>query len=198
MNDTERREVPSYPNYYVDYHGNVYHNNVRLSISSHNGSYGYVNIKQVSKLGKWYNKKVTVARMMGEAWLGAGPNDFICFCDGDNTNLELSNLYIGTRSDFTKQLYEFRKENNPNADRRLQIRNMYDCVPIYQLDCETYLIVNRFDSIKDAANTYDVPVNNIGRCCFDSTKTCLNHKWCFQNEYDNFVSSMMGGDTSGN
>lgn len=191
MNDMEMREVPSYPRYYVDYHGNVYHNGARLAISSHNGSYGYVNIKQLSKLGKWYNKKVTVARMMGEAWLGATPNDFICFIDGDNTNLELSNLYIGTRSEFAKQLYEFRKENNPNADRRLQIRNMYDCVPIYQLDKETYMIINKFDSIKDASSVFDIAPNLICRCCFDSTKTCLNHRWCFQSNYEELTSSLV-------
>lgn len=182
MVNVERREIPILPNYYVDTHGIVYHGDKIKKLSQRNGLYNYVNV-HMKQNGKDIHRTYSVSKLMGIAWLGASLNDTICFRDKDQTNMELDNLYIGTKGQFMKDNYEFKKHNGLTNDKRL-LRNIYrDNQEVYQLDPETNEIVNTFSSIYEASEYYDLPIHLLEVCCFNPKKTCCKFKWCFAYDY---------------
>lgn len=189
MEELERREIPHLPGYFCDTHGNVYHGDKRLTIGYHNGNYGYVSIYANWSSGKAYQKKVTVARLMAEAWLDATVNDTVCFFDGNNTNCELDNLYLGSKSDFHKSLLRFREDNQVEDGRLcLSVRRT---TPVYQLDPETYQIIKEYPSIIDVAKEFNVPANYIYKSCTHDAALIMNTRWCFKDLYPALITSLL-------
>lgn len=190
MEDILKKEIPSLPGYFCDIHGNVYHGDKMLTIGTHNGNFGYVAL-----YGKWngsrYQKKFTVARLMGETWLDATPNDTICFYDGNNTNLALDNLYIGTKGDFHKSLIRFRETNEINDGRLSMLRRKED---IYLLDNETFEIISEYSSIMDAADEFNISPTYIYKSCISNASKIYNMRWCFKSMYDDVINSLTKGE----
>ena len=184
--DVEKAEIPTLPGYYVDKNALVYHGDKMMSVIPRNGLYNYVRIT-VKQNGKYTRRMFNTVKLMAVAWLGAKDKDVVCFKDKDQTHTTLDNIYIGTKGQFMRDNYEFKKHNGLTNDRRL-LRNEYRSnTEIYQIEPETKKVVNVFKSLHEASEYLDLPIASLERCCFNPAKTCCNYHWCFAYDYENRV-----------
>ena len=176
----ERAIVPGYGGKYtVDTYGNVYNGDKMLKTMTHNNNPNCVSLYNGSK-----PKIVTIARIMALAFLKGTPNDFVCYRDGDYTNLHLSNLYLGSRSEASKALFNFRKANRLfTEDKRVKEFVLGD-KPILCLDPKTREVVGSYNNVSEAARDVDVSEQAIMRACMGKVATCCHRIWCFDSEYN--------------
>lgn len=188
MNENEKREIPFAPNYYIDKHGLVYHNNTLLKLSSRNGNNipNYVSFRCLYK-GRDGLHKFNIAKLMGIVWLRCKDDDVICFKDGDLMNTELDNLYIGDRSTFLRDNFNYKVKNGLTSDRRLTREEHRNNAMVYQVDPDTYEIISTYKSLVDASRKLDIPVASLEHSCFFEKSTCLHYKWIYAEDYDDWV-----------
>lgn len=189
----EKIEIPFAPNYYIDKHGFVYHNDLMLKLTSqnNNGINNYVSFRCPYK-GKYRTHKFNIAKLMGICWLNAKDDDVICFKDGDITNTELDNLYIGTRSQFLKDNFNFKVMHGLTTDKRLTREEHRNNMMVYQVDPETYEIINTYPSLLTASRQLDIPMASLEHSCFFETATCLHYKWLYAEDYDEWIKKVKG------
>ena len=177
----ERKEIPYAPGYEIDTQGTVYFNDKIKKRISHNGrNSNYVSFNIDGK-----KIQLNVGRVLADTFLGQEPNMIPCYRDGDLDNITLENIYWGTRGEFSRNLYNFRKTNGlVNDDKRVKTLMYRNSKPVYQLDKYTGEIVQSYASLKEAASAMDVSPTSIASACNHKNRTCSNYKWCFANEYD--------------
>lgn len=177
----ERKKVPYAPGYEIDTQGVVYFNNKIKKRISHNGrNSNYVSFNIDGK-----RTQLNVGRVLADTFLGQEPDMIPCYKDGDLDNITLENIYWGTRGEFSRNLYQFRKTNGlVNDDKRVKTLMYRNSKPVYQLDRYTGEIVQSYGSLKEAAAAMDVSASSIASACNNRSRTCSNYKWCFANEYD--------------
>ena len=177
----ERKEVPYAPGYEIDTQGVVYFNNKIKKRISHNGrNSNYVSFNIDGK-----KTQLNVGRVLADTFLGQEPDMIPCYRDGDLDNVTLENIYWGTRGEFSRNLYNFRKNNGlVNDDKRVKTLMYRNSKPVYQLDRYTGEIVQSYASLKEAAAAMDVSASSIASACNHKNRTCSNYRWCFANEYD--------------
>lgn len=177
----ERKEIPYAPGYEIDTQGTVYFNNKIKKRISHNGR----NSNYVSFIIDGKRIQLNVGRVLADTFLGQEPDMIPCYRDGDLDNITLKNIYWGTRGEFSRNLYNFRKTNGlVNDDKRVKTLMYRNSKPVYQLDRYTGEIVQSYASLKEAASAMDVSPSSIASACNHKNRTCSNYKWCFANEYD--------------
>ena len=177
----ERKEIPYAPGYEIDTQGVVYFNNKIKKRISHNGrNSNYVSFNIDGK-----KTQLNVGRVLADTFLGQEPDMIPCYRDGDLDNVTLENIYWGTRGEFSRNLYNFRKNNGlVNDDKRVKTLMYRNSKPVYQLDRYTGEIVQSYASLKEAAAAMDVSASSIASACNHKNRTCSNYRWCFANEYD--------------
>ena len=177
----ERKEIPYAPGYEIDTQGTVYFNDKIKKRISHNGrNSNYVSFNIDGK-----KIQLNVGRVLADTFLGQEPDMIPCYRDGDLDNITLENIYWGTRGEFSRNLYNFRKTNGlVNDDKRVKTLMYRNSKPVYQLDKYTGEIVQSYASLKEAASAMDVSPTSIASACNHKNRTCSNYKWCFANEYD--------------
>ena len=177
----ERKEIPYAPGYEIDTQGVVYFNNKIKKRISHNGrNSNYVSFNIDGK-----KIQLNVGRVLADTFLGQEPDMIPCYRDGDLDNVTLENIYWGTRGEFSRNLYNFRKNNGlVNDDKRVKTLMYRNSKPVYQLDRYTGEIVQSYASLKEAAAAMDVSASSIASACNHKNRTCSNYRWCFANEYD--------------
>lgn len=177
----ERKEIPYAPGYEIDTQGTVYFNNKIKKRISHNGkNSNYVSFNIDGK-----RIQLNVGRVLADTFLGQEPDMIPCYRDGDLDNVTLENIYWGTRGEFSRNLYQFRKTNGlVNDDKRVKTLMYRNSKPVYQLDKYTDEIVQSYASLKEAAAAMDVSATSIASACNHRNRTCSNYKWCFANEYE--------------
>lgn len=177
----ERKEIPYAPGYEIDTQGVVYFDNKIKKRISHNGrNSNYVSFNIDGK-----KIQLNVGRVLADTFLGQEPDMIPCYKDGDLDNITLENIYWGTRGEFSRNLYQFRKTNGlVNDDKRVKTLMYRNSKPVYQLDRYTGEIVQSYASLKEAAAAMDVSASSIASACNHRSRTCSNYKWCFANEYD--------------
>ena len=177
----ERKEIPYAPGYEIDTQGVVYFNNKIKKRISHNGrNSNYVSFNIDGK-----KIQLNVGRVLADTFLGQEPDMIPCYRDGDLDNTTLENIYWGTRGEFSRNLYQFRKTNGlVNDDKRVKTLMYRNSKPVYQLDKYTGEVVQSYGSLKEAAAAMDVSASSIASACNNKNRTCSNYKWCFANEYD--------------
>ena len=177
----ERKEIPYAPGYEIDTQGTVYFNNKIKKRISHNGrNSNYVSFNIDGK-----KIQLNVGRVLADTFLGQEPDMIPCYRDGDLDNITLENIYWGTRGEFSRNLYQFRKTNGlVNDDKRVKTLMYRNSKPVYQLDRYTGEIVQSYPSLKEAASAMDVSASSIASACNHKNRTCSNYKWCFANEYE--------------
>ena len=177
----ERKEVPYAPGSEIDTQGVVYFNNKIKKRISHNGrNSNYVSFNIDGK-----KTQLNVGRVLADTFLGQEPDMIPCYKDGDLDNITLENIYWGTRGEFSRNLYQFRKTNGlVNDDKRVKTLMYRNSKPVYQLDRYTGEIVQSYASLKEAAAAMDVSASSIASACNHKSRTCSNYRWCFANEYD--------------
>ena len=178
---TERKEIPYAPGYEIDTQGTVYFNNKIKKRISHNGR----NSNYVSFIIDGKRTQLNVGRVLADTFLGQEPDMIPCYRDGDLDNVTLENIYWGTRGEFSRNLYQFRKTNGlVNDDKRVKTLMYRNSKPVYQLDKNTGEVIQSYGSLKEAAAAMDVSASSIASACNHKNRTCSNYKWCFANEYD--------------
>lgn len=177
----ERKEIPYAPGYEIDTQGVVYFDNKIKKRISHNGrNSNYVSFNIDGK-----RTQLNVGRVLADTFLGQEPDMIPCYKDGDLDNITLENIYWGTRGEFSRNLYQFRKTNGlVNDDKRVKTLMYRNSKPVYQLDRYTGEIVQSYASLKEAAAAMDVSASSIASACNHRSRTCSNYKWCFANEYE--------------
>ena len=177
----ERKEIPYAPGYEIDTQGVVYFNNKIKKRISHNGrNSNYVSFNIDGK-----KIQLNVGRVLADTFLGQEPDMIPCYRDGDLDNTTLENIYWGTRGEFSRNLYNFRKSNGlVNDDKRVKTLMYRNSKPVYQLDKNTGEVIQSFSSLKEAAAAMDVSASSIASACNHRSRTCSNYKWCFANEYE--------------
>lgn len=177
----ERKEIPYAPGYEIDTQGVVYFNNKIKKRISHNGrNSNYVSFNIDGK-----RTQLNVGRVLADTFLGQEPDMIPCYKDGDLDNVTLENIYWGTRGEFSRNLYQFRKTNGlVNDDKRVKTLMYRNSKPVYQLDRYTGEIVQSYASLKEAAAAMDVSASSIASACNHRSRTCSNYRWCFANEYE--------------
>lgn len=177
----ERKEIPYAPGYEIDTQGVVYFNNKIKKRISHNGrNSNYVSFNIDGK-----KIQLNVGRVLADTFLGQEPDMIPCYRDGDLDNITLENIYWGTRGEFSRNLYNFRKNNGlVNDDKRVKTLMYRNSKPVYQLDKYTGEVIQSFSSLKEAAAAMDVSATSIASACNHRNRTCSNYKWCFANEYE--------------
>lgn len=177
----ERKEIPYAPGYEIDTQGVVYFNNKIKKRISHNGrNSNYVSFNIDGK-----KIQLNVGRVLADTFLGQEPDMIPCYRDGDLDNTTLENIYWGTRGEFSRNLYNFRKTNGlVNDDKRVKTLMYRNSKPVYQLDKYTGEIIQSYSSLKEAAAAMDVSASSIASACNHRSRTCSNYRWCFANEYD--------------
>lgn len=177
----ERKKIPYAPGYEIDTQGVVYFDNKIKKRISHNGrNSNYVSFNIDGK-----RIQLNVGRVLADTFLGQEPDMIPCYRDGDLDNVTLENIYWGTRGEFSRNLYNFRKTNGlVNDDKRVKTLMYRNSKPVYQLDKYTGEIVQSYGSLKEAAAAMDVSASSIASACNHKNRTCSNYKWCFANEYD--------------
>ena len=61
---------------------------------------------------------------------------------------------------------------------------------IYQVNPETFEIINTYPSIVAASRKFDIPVSSLEHSCFFDEATCMHHKWIYAEDYDDWVTRM--------
>ena len=189
----EKREIPFAPTYYIDKHGLVYHNDLILKLMSRNNCHAqnYVAFRCYYN-GKYSLHQFNIAKLMGICWLNAKDDDIICFKDGDMTNTELDNLYIGDRATLLKDNFNYKVANGLTNDRRLTREEHRNNMMVYQVDPETYDIVNTYPSLITASRQLDIPIGSLEHSCFFTNATCLHYKWLYAEDYEDWLSKVKG------
>ena len=177
----ERKEIPYAPGYEIDTQGIVYFNNKIKKRVSHNGrNSNYVSFNIDGK-----KIQLNVGRVLADTFLGQEPDMIPCYRDGDLDNTTLENIYWGTRAEFSRNLYNFRKTNGlVNDDKRVKTLMYRNSKPVYQLDKNTGEVIQSYSSLKEAAAAMDVSASSIASAGNHRNRTCSNYKWCFANEYE--------------
>lgn len=177
----ERKEIPYAPGYEIDTQGVVYFNNKIKKRISHNGrNSNYVSFNIDGK-----KIQLNVGRVLADTFLGQEPDMIPCYRDGDLDNVTLENIYWGTRGEFSRNLYNFRKNNGlVNDDKRVKTLMYRNSKPVYQLDKYTGEVIQSYSSLKEAAAAMDVSATSIASACNHRNRTCSNYRWCFANEYE--------------
>lgn len=177
----ERKEIPYAPGYEIDTQGVVYFNNKIKKRISHNGrNSNYVSFNIDGK-----KIQLNVGRVLADTFLGQEPDMIPCYRDGDLDNITLENIYWGTRGEFSRNLYQFRKNNGlVNDDKRVKTLMYRNSKPVYRLDKNTGEVIQSYSSLKEAAAAMDVSASSIASACNHRSRTCSNYKWCFANEYE--------------
>ena len=177
----ERKEIPYAPGYEIDTQGVVYFNNKIKKRISHNGrNSNYVSFNIDGK-----KIQLNVGRVLADTFLGQEPDMIPCYRDGDLDNITLENIYWGTRGEFSRNLYQFRKTNGlVNDDKRVKTLMYRNSKPVYQLDKNTGEVIQSYASLKEAAAAMDVTATSIASACNHRNRTCSNYRWCFANEYE--------------
>lgn len=123
---------------------------------------------------QYKNKNYSIARLVLIAFIEPLPSDkhFAHHIDGNTLNNNSNNLCWSTRTDNNFQYYSnniISRKNNTNA--------------IIQLNNDD-IIINKFNSLKDAAKSLNIKPNAISMCINGKNKTCAGFQWKYADDPD--------------
>lgn len=180
-----KKTIPGYANYELDDKGTVYcKGKPKRALVGTDGK-PYVTIWKTD--GKYQVKKY-IAHLLAITFLDGDESSggTVCYRDGNPSNINIDNLYWGTRSEMQKGVYQYRLLHQDTRDSRVcKLVDMEKTV--YQLDPKDLSVVNSFRNLAEAAKYMDVPHTSISNACYHKDRTCCHYRWCFDYQYSDLV-----------
>lgn len=177
-----KKYIPGFDSYEIDEEGNVFVKGKPKEILYDTKGRPYVTIWDVKKN---YQVKKYISYLVAMTFLGESDDPtktVLCYRDKNPANVELNNLYWGTRSKLLADSYEYRLIHQDSRD--LKVRKTLDIHKIvYQVDPKTLAVVNSYQTVKEASKAMDVPFSAIVNACYNDKETCCHYRWCFDYQY---------------
>lgn len=175
-----RVAIPGYENYEIDNDGIVYNKGKPKKSLFANDGRSYVTLWSNKK---GYQEKKYISYLLALTFIDEDVDGkVVCFKDGNPLNLDISNLYWGSRKQRHKDVYAYKLANKDPSDYR--VKKLLDrSKSVYKLNPDDLSVIESYPNLVSAADAMDIPPVCIANACYNVGKTCCHYRWCFDYQF---------------